>query len=292
MKWSDEKLKLTKYSAAAATLLAMPLSADAFIIYRDIDPDALAIPDGDTLYLDIDQNGVDDIMFWIESVNGIINTASGADVSYLYRFAYASALNSNLIFGTEATASGFPFNSAYNFMSGDTIGGTDPTFNSKARLAARIEVDGEVTYNGGPWNGVSNGFLGVKFRNEGSEYFSWLRLSVNDGADLISISDLAWDNQTDVGGIAAGLTADINIESNADFNIWNFNQTVYINQNEFNGAYILEAFDMSGRMVAVQQANGNYYEWHLSENVNGNIIIRISGEGYQFSKQISLVRTY
>lgn len=204
--------KLIQYSAASVAFLSINAEAKAFVVYQDLDPDSL-ITSSDTIFLDIDGDGLDDIMFWIESKAGTILSSGGLFVPYFYRFAYADGLNANAILGKQATYSSYVFNSAYVLNSGDFIGDTISKVTAKARLAAFISVDGSVIYSGGPWNSVSDSYLGIRFKISDATHFAWLRLSVGAEGTSIKITETAYDNQVDAGIVAGTITA---IESPTD----------------------------------------------------------------------------
>jgi hypothetical protein len=278
--------RLSAYSTAAAALIGIPLQADAFIVYQDIDPD-LVVLSNDTLFLDIDGDGIDDIQFWIESQAGVITSASGGVFSYTYRFAYASALNANRIFGMPATSEGFSFNSAYNFTSGDLIGGsTLPLFANKARLSSHVVLNSIPFYSGGPWNGVDNGLMGVRFNIDGNQHFAWIRLSVAATGSSMTISELAWDNQTDVGGITAGLTASIaGIDGSAP-NIWGVGNTVIIE--DISPSAIVQLFNIQGQAIPFERQDGARIQLQVAAAEPGNYIVRIQEDGAVYTKQLFL----
>lgn len=199
--------RLAAYSFASLAFVAIRDDAQASVVYSDLEPDSL-IMGNDTMYLDIDGDGADDMWFWIESKTGSIESSGGALVPYQYRFAYAQGLGVNAIMGKQATFSGYIINSAYRFESGELIADTVPKFTAKARLAGFLSVDGSVIYEGGPWSGADNAFLGLRFKISGATHFAWLRLSVATDGSSIQITELAWDNQVDA-AIVAGSTVAI-----------------------------------------------------------------------------------
>jgi hypothetical protein len=278
--------RLSAYSAAAAALIGIPMQADAFIVYRDIDPD-IDILSNDTLLLDIDGDGVDDIQFWIESKTGVLTSASGGVFNYTYRFAYASALNANRIFGAPASMDGYSFNSAYNFASGDLIGGsTLPAFADKARLAALVSLEGIPFYSDGPWNGTDNGLMGVRFNIDGNQHFAWIRLSVAAGAASITISELAWDNQTDVGGITAGLTAALDGTPENTPTVWSFGSRVFIDG--INPATSVSIINMQGQSVPFERQDGATLQLQTGIHAPGNYIVRLQENGAVYTKVLFL----
>lgn len=281
--------RLTAYSGAVAGLILSSREANAFIVYEDFDPDLLALPD-DTLFIDIDGDGTDDISFFIQSQAGILYTASGAAIDYVYRFAYASALGQNRLFGTEASSDGYLFNSAYQFASGDLIGGsTLPNFNGKARLAIHIDLDGSDPINLGPWSGVTDGMMGVKFNVGENEHFAWLRLTIPEDLSSVTLSELAWDNQTDVGGIAAGLTADIYGHNQIDAEIWSYNDQVFIQAGGEIQIDAIRLFSLDGKEVSFGLQTGYPLVIKPLETISSGIyIVMLVSEDRRLTRKVYL----
>lgn len=281
--------RLTAYSGAVAGLILTSQEANAFIVYEDFDPDLITLPD-DTLFIDIDGDGIDDISLWVQSQTGILYTASGAAVDYVYRFAYASALGQNRLFGTEASSGGYLFNSAYQFASGELIGGsTLPNFNGKARLAVHIGLDGSDPINIGPWSGVTDGMMGVKFNVGENEHFAWLRLTIPEDAASITLSELAWDNQADVGGISAGLTAEIYGQNEIDAEIWSFDDQVFVQTGSEVQIDAVQLLSIDGKEINHNLQFGNPLVIRPAEPfASGIYFVILVSEGRQFTKKIYL----
>lgn len=239
---------LAQYSAATAAFLAAHSDANAVVVYRDLDPDLL-ISTADTIFLDIDENGSNDIMFWIESKTGTITTSEGAVLPYHYRFAQASALSYNVLVGDFASNSDFVFNSIYQFSSGDYVGDENPIFANAGFLAGSISVDGAVSYNGGPWSGVENKFMAIRFRIDGYNHWAWLRVSVGEGGSFISVSDLAYDASSDI-PVTAGITAySENLQASDNISILSKPDSWYVQTEHLPALKTFQIFSLNGQLL-------------------------------------------
>ncbi|MFN3939673.1 MAG: T9SS type A sorting domain-containing protein, partial [Chitinophagales bacterium] len=244
-------------------------------VYQDLDPDSL-ITSNDTIYLDIDADGVNDIMFWIESKAGTILSSGGMPIPYFYRFAYADGLNANAILGKPTTFSSYVFNSAYVLNSGDFIGDTIPKLNAKARLAGFISLDGAVVYSGGPWAGVSEGYLGIRFKISDATHFSWIRLSVGEGASSIRVSELAYDNQVDAGIVAGTVTAiEAANETQLDAHIYSSLNILHILLSEIPALTTCEIYSLTGQLVYSMEITNTHTSVPLQNICSGLYIIKL-----------------
>jgi hypothetical protein len=278
--------RLSAYATAAGAFLLGANNAEAHVVYQDIDPDSL-VAVGDTILLDIDGDGVNDIQFWIESMNGVVTSASGAIFNYTYRFAYASGLNANAIFGEIGSNSGYEFNSAVNFLSGSAIEDTLPKFFDKARLSGVVILDGIPFYSGGPWNGV-NGMMGVRFKIGDETHFAWIRLDVATEASGITISELAWDNQTDAGIIAGTVTAQENILSQNEPQVWSFGNDIYVQTNALQSQIMMQVYSLTGSLVWQEALPGGTSQTTIANIIPGFYIVRITENEQQWSSNLFL----
>lgn len=281
--------RLAAYSVASIAFVAVHDDAQAFVVYNDLDPDVLILGN-DTLFLDIDGDGVDDMQFWIESKIGSIESSGGIMVPYQYRFAYAQGISVNAIMGKQNTFSSYIINSAYIFESGELIADTIPKFTAKARLAGFISVDGSVIYEAGAWSGTENSYLGIRFKISGATHFAWIRLSVAEGGSSIQIDALAWDNQVDA-GIVAGTT--VGFTENQELiaiNIFSNTTSIIIQAENFLENASCKVIDISGREIYTETISGYTHEIPAQTFASGIYIVVIKSKDEFITKKIWLSR--
>ncbi|MBK6732400.1 MAG: T9SS type A sorting domain-containing protein [Bacteroidetes bacterium] len=277
---------MAAYSVASIAFVAIHEDAQAFVVYNDLDPDSLVLGN-DTIFLDIDGDGINDIRFWIESKISSIESSGGLMVPYQYRFAYGQGISVNAILGKQNTLSSYVINSAYIFESGDLIADTIPKFTAKARLAGFISVDGSVVYEGGPWSGTDNSYLGIRFKISGATHFAWIRLSVAEGGSSIQLNALAWDNQVDA-GIVAGTTVGIaeNPELTA-INIFSNQTSIIIQSEEFLENATCNVVDISGREIYTASISGYKNEIPAQTFPSGIYIVVIESKNHFIQKNMA-----
>src|ERR1043165_8110647 len=151
--------KLSAYSAVASVILLFAKESSAQILYTDINPDYQS-PEGlGYLPLDLNNDGVVD--FQIRFRDYI--TTSGSSSAYL-SIATINSISVKALNGNQLVGQGGSFSSAGRLYANDVIG-------SAALWIGGIDYnvmgyfydtfDGNI-YQSGPWQSVTNGFLGLR----------------------------------------------------------------------------------------------------------------------------------
>lgn len=187
------KSRLKAYSMTAGAVAAGAVGAQAQIDYTDIDPDVTS----DTVYLDMDGDGTNDLMFMANS----FTLSTGAITVYR---GFVQALDTASI---AASASGSYFY-PYALQAGDTIKNslnfTTGSSNFQT-LAWNTFYSSTSAYNlyGNFISGGDEGYIGVKLNSNGESRFGWVRLEVEFGE--ITVKDFALES-TDATQLIAGDT--------------------------------------------------------------------------------------
>jgi hypothetical protein len=189
--------RLGKYTAAAAALVSAA-GANAQIVYTDVNPD-FAHP-GDEYGYGLDMNNDSNFDFAIFSGDSIYG---GTDrVRYTVIAPYGTAAASNAIAGEAPSG----YNYALALNSGDMI---DATLNwIAATNTMAYNVNSANPYNEN-WNGVTDKYLGLKFKVGANTHYGWARMDVQAVADVWTLKDYAYNGTPD-GSITAGQMAGVN----------------------------------------------------------------------------------
>ena len=191
--------RLATYSAAAgAALLAFaPTTADAQVVYTDLDPD-VSLATGNDLLIDFDGDGRDDVQFVLDNpFSGFYRALVFADedngggiagfgpVTTNYNYFYASVLEQS----TDISGD--------NVVTRNTNTGDDG--NRDDFLLTSLFGGGVY----GNWTGEMDKYVGVRFQTtQGTTHYAWVRLDVASATE-ITIKDYAFEATPDT-PIAAG----------------------------------------------------------------------------------------
>jgi hypothetical protein len=181
--------RLSKYSSAAASVLALSAVADAQIVYTDVNPD-VAITDTTRYYLDLNNDGTTD--FWIYKVN---YSSSSSTYGGIVAVA-ASSNSSNLVAYTQSavqlygSSSGTYLSAAVALDGGDWVNGA-VNFNYGGILEYHGDF-GQAPFSFGQFAGVGDKFLGFKFMIGQSFYYGWARVEVPADGSMFTVRDYAY----------------------------------------------------------------------------------------------------
>lgn len=188
--------RLAGYTAAAGASLLAASGADAQIVYQDIDPDAV-VSNGETISLDLDEDGTDDFAFRALAPNGnilgrlLFQDADGDSAPVNAVLAYDP-----IYFGNS------PSVGVVSLLDSGAEVGPAGLFYSVGIAAS------QYYYNGGPqfyypFVGVE-GLMGFRFTaGAGTTHYGWARIAGNAQVDGGTLFEIAFQSTPDT-PIAAG----------------------------------------------------------------------------------------
>lgn len=173
-----DRLKL--YSLAAGAFVAGSETADAAIVYTDINPNFSGVT-GSQYFLDLNNDNIDDFRIYHDG---------GANL-------FIQPLNSsNEVLGLGSVlsyASGFAY--PYALSSGDSIQAAPTSgswFNNGYSTGYQSLNYGSGSF--GNWVSVTDKYLGLRFVVGANTYYGWARLDVNADGSVWSVKDYAYEN--------------------------------------------------------------------------------------------------
>ena len=177
--------RLADYSLLAGAMLAAGHSAQAAIVYTDVDPDESV--DGSFFSIDMDGDGIIDF-----TVRQSGYSYASTFFSYASNFAYFSAA-----FGNEFRVPGpfgyglspLPYGTAISpTASFSPYGGT---MGNAFRFTSSYS---SFSSSYGLWGGLTDRYAGVKFQISGVTHYGWVRMDVPVGYGQIIIKDFAYED--------------------------------------------------------------------------------------------------
>lgn len=185
--------RLTAYSVAASALVgtACMLKPASNIHYQDFKPDYILSTDGDSVLIDIYEDGIIDYKFRLYS---------GTSQGDIYKSLIAVGYNGNQLLYNGSTVSYLP--NAVEFEHLIPVS-TNTGYTSSLTLCYISCIDG-VCSTYGQFIGKKNAFMGVTFVINDEVHIGWIRLSVAPNMDEVSIHD-AGINETPYQALKAGI---------------------------------------------------------------------------------------
>lgn len=281
MKESTLNKKLKSYSALAGSIIAVGSSANAQVVYTDVNPDSLII--ANNFYeLDLDNDGIKDF---------ILAQQSGTYYGYAYNVVYAGPLAAlNAIDTTASGGTAKAANAGYSVDATCQWADSTGVAASYAGLLA-LAVPALPTYNMGNFLNATNKFLPLKFDVEGNIYYGWVRLTVPADGSTITIVDYAYKNAPDAPSIT-GLTTDVGIAEsalNGKVNIFAFENTVTVQLDKnipAEGTIIIR--NMLGQTIRTEAITGSEMVIPMKDAKTGTYTVSISQTSGGYTKKVVL----
>lgn len=240
------------------------------IVYTDVIPDA-TILNTYSYGLDLNNDGTDDFEF--------LQLSYGTDY-----MAEVNSLNNNE--GLVNSADYAP----YALNPGDFIGNN--------QLIWLVMSDSYLAQNSGPgnWSGVSDKYLGLRFKINNQWHYGWARLNVDLYGTSITLKDYAYESQPDVQILAGDMgTTSINTELNEhEFSIYFPDKNKLCVESNINIVpnTIIAIYNFKGQTIKAEKVNDKKTILDLSNYVNGIYLLRIYNRYESYSKKILIQNNY
>lgn len=272
--------KLKSYSAVAGTILATAASADAQIVYTDVNPDnVLTITNGTMNSFDVNFDGDAQVDVQIASYGYLYGA---------YQFNYSlSAIPTGgtwaLVgtvgaYGAEATpiAASTMIDASSAWLD-ETAAGGSTFFNSVG-----VTGVGQVV---GTWGTGSDAYLGSRFTIGANTHYGWVRMSVAADGTTTTIKDYAYKTTPDTGINAGDSGLGIN---EMPTNVWfvGVNGKSIVVSAKVDGA--LTVVDASGRTVATGNVVNGEAIVTLDDAATGLFVVSFENEGAMGTKKVVL----
>lgn len=186
--------KLTSYSAMAGSIIAVAGTANAQVIYTDINPDITVDQSGSGYFIDFDLDGNNDF-----AINFAQTYTAGG---YAYNKITAVPYNGASVGGTQQGDRVYP----YTMEAGEMIDVNIAWQNedSQSMAAGLVVVASSTLYTVyGQWYGVTDKYLPLRFKVGSNKHYGWARLDVSGLINSFTIKDIAY-NPTPNEGLFAG----------------------------------------------------------------------------------------
>lgn len=256
--------RLSRYTVAAAAVVAAASGATAQVVYTDVNPDYTADDDNNAngftaVFLDLNNDAAPDFILAAR------DTTIGANRT---RFTLVAPYGTvNAVAGETPTA--YDYALALNLN--DAINNTLNWIAATNTMAYNVASANPYNEN---WNGVTDKYLGLKFNVGANVHYGWARLDVQAIGDVWTLKDYAF-NATPDAAINAGQTAGINtneMESLVHFvNQPNNTVKVVINGGLTNGNISL--ISSTGQVVSSSAVDGETFTVDMNGLAPGIYVI-------------------
>ncbi len=267
-----KKQLLKNISAFIVTVMLFSASADAQIVYTDVNPDSTSTG---TYNLDLNIDGINDFAITQTSTTACGSIGNPATL----KFIRLTPLGTNQVAdsATDVTKMALNANISTTLLNWDNS-------------ANQLMVSACHTSTGGQWANAVDGYLGLKLILGGNTYYGWARLNTSL-ANSFTIKDYAYNSIPDQ-PILAGQTITTGIHENS------FASSINLFPNPADNNFTI-AFEKSNRKVEVNIADitgkiiysttaneTNRIEVNTSEFAEGIYIVQIQSADFIGTKRL------
>ena len=283
--------KLARFSAVAGAVLATG-AVNSQIVYTDVNPDVLVDAISGPYDLDFNSDAVVDVTFGVQAI--VNQTGSQSGISFTFNGSVATVfpaagngVQQIIGSGSSSTMAVTPLNNGDLISSGAVFGGS--VSGSLLGIAGIADIPLlSMTYpiSQGPFLGVSDKFLGVKFMVGANTHYGWARLNVTSGADKILIKDYAYNQNADLpilAGMMVGLD-DVAVDQKVTIKTTLNNATINVTPDLIGGRIAL--LNMAGQEVKIVSINDVNTEIQLEGIDTGIYIISAQFEKGNVTKKV------
>jgi len=292
------KFKLKEYSLISSAFLFMHSPGSSEIVYTDIEPDIDLNVNGETAFIDMDNNGTLDFAFLLSKGTFTTYTYTAWSNTFVERVRYVWA--GPYVFGNKI-AGGVQIHTSYSwyywflpysFVYGVLINGEwhfdTYGFQVMAGIVSQQFTTGgwiATTYHGG-WFGKDNYYLGVYFADsENLFHYGWIRCSVSDSADELIIKDYAYNTEPGQGLFAGTLLSGIH-ETPGDLHadVYAYDNSIHIHLPE-PGAQV-QILNLNGEKLIEQTMDNTDAEIDMRQYPAGVYLVELTEGDKKFSKKV------
>lgn len=281
-KTSTLNKKIKSYSALAGSLIAAGSSADAQVVYTNVNPDSTVNMSG-FYNLDLNNDGITD--FKLVQQSGTLYSFNYYAVGVNPEFSL-NAVDTSGGGGTATAANaGFVVDGSLQWVDSTAIAGQFPP--AAAALGVTVPTLG---YNFGNFLGQTGKFLPLRFDVEGDTFYGWARLNVAADAKSFTIVDYAY-NSFIAGYAITGATVGISESAlNNLVNIYSFEKNINV---KFDPSVTTEATTVKvtnvlGQEILNQAITSGETVLNMSAATTGVYLVTITQPSGSYTKRVHI----
>lgn len=291
--------RLMKYSAVAGSLVAVVGSADAQIVYTDVNPDVNVTGHQMGAAIDMDNDATDDFFAVTLDATSAYTTYyppyGNLNVAIDYKAALLSANTGNSWIGVSTTSadldmlnSGTVIDAAAVWNTNSASGGANMAFDGMLNITTTGGTPLITNYPivNGLWAAAVDKYAGVKFTSGANTYYGWIRFDVSGDAGTITLKDFAY-NSTANQPINAGQTVGVEenmVEALVSVRNANNNLMITVDGDLKNGSASL--MTINGQEVAAYNVQNGTNTFSLEGLSAGIYVVTVKFEQGVMTKKI------
>lgn len=265
--------QLKAYSAAASTVLATGLTANAQIVYNSVNA-TIGINDLDSV--DFNMDGIYDFSMSVDSFS-----------SYNVNIVYGAPLNSqgHALAGAQLGTSSTYYNYPFKLAAGDPI--KTQNFTSANSGGSFLFVyNGATPFNSYWKGGVVDGYLGIKLNFGGNTHYGWARMDIDASGTQVVIKDVAYEATPDKNINAGENGLNLNKFALLAKKMWISNKSLFTDFDAELSTGQINICDMSGKVLKSFMLSQGKNEYDVSDLPSGAYVLNFNTEDNSVNKKV------
>jgi len=275
--------KLLKYMSASAAVLATGATATGQIVYTDVVPDAV-VTTGNQVTIDVNNDVTND--FIAAALSGSAANACVA-VPFATGSSCAGGNPQNEIMGSMPSAYNYANKLAFN----DPIGASGPWLGTncvQGTMGYYVLANSSSPYSEEWNNGVTDGYMGLKFESGGNIYYGWARFDVSADQTTLTLKDYAYESTAATTINAGDKPVGVSENLAGKVAIFNHNNILTINVNNELTNGVVEVVSTSGQIVKQFTLTSGNQELDLSELAGGLYVANIKFDEGVMTEKVAI----
>jgi hypothetical protein len=268
--------RLAKYSAAAASVTAMTGTANAQIIYTDINPD-ISVVDSGFYLVDFNLDNVWDVGL---AAQRYVSSTSSVGLIMAQGNTSNSASSNGIMFTTGSIPSSSggtnTYYAAVALDNGENIGASGNFASSSAFLAFDVMSSG-LSFAGGQFLNTTDKYVGARFEISGLIHYGWIRLDCDATGSQFTIKDYAY-NLTPNELIPAGQTGGfvgVSDLSATSLNVVYSDNVLQVTNLDASVAGELRVYNLNGQEVMTEAIDASGEQIQINDLAAGLYVARV-----------------
>ncbi|MCY7410321.1 MAG: T9SS type A sorting domain-containing protein [Chitinophagales bacterium] len=278
--------KLIAYSAIAAAIVAAG-SANAQVVYHDVNPDKVLDNNNETQKVDLNGDGTNDFQ---------VKFRKGSS----FLFGFALPYSSNSVAGSLVSFTSINHAFPYAIDCGEVINSNMNWFNVNSLL---FSYNGQPSYlyyplmglaYGGAYyynwaGGIVDASIGVRLVSNGDVNYGWIRCDYSEDMKKLTVKDWAYEKTPNkaINACSSFGTGIPEVNATSGITIYSFEKRVTISTTASEKMNIVVT-DMAGKTMLTQTADASEVRLDLNNLSNGMYLVAVTQAGELKTNLVSI----
>jgi hypothetical protein len=155
-------------------------------------------------------------------------------------------------------------------------------------LLAQNTFRNDDNKNGGKWSELNDKYMALRLKSSGHYYYGWLRLSVGQNGNPITIVDYAYQSTPDSSIMTGQTSTGVSIHPLRNVTVYSSDKNMFVRYPGAQNGITITVNDMLGKEVKTVYTTNGFYEMNLADAADGIYTVSVRSKEAEFTKKISI----